>query len=132
MSTRKLRKPRDEAGFGLVEAMIALIMLAIGLMAITGLAMTVASQTRLAAWQTDQALAGQEALERIHRGGYAAAVSGVDTITLGGNTYFVTLTVTNPSARVKQVDAVVPGVGTLQARSFSTRLYQPRPLPGPP
>lgn len=123
---------RGEAGFGLIEAMIALVMLAIGLIAVAGLALTVAAQTRLAAWQTDQALVGQLVLERVHREGYAAATSGTETVSMGGNAYSVTLTVTNPSPRVKQVDALVSGVGTLDPKTFTTRLYQPRPLPPAP
>ena len=50
---------------------------------------------------------------------------------VGEHRYRIKLTVTDISARVKQVDAAVSGVGPLDSKTFSTRLYEPRQLPGP-
>jgi len=121
----------SEAGFGLVEALIAAIVLAIGLMAVAGLSMTTAGHERLARWQSDQAMAAQLALARAYQQDFDSVSSGSTDIDVGEHTYRVTLAVTDISARVKQVDAAVSGVGPLDSKTFSTRLYAPRQLPGP-
>ena len=120
---------RDEDGFGLVETLIALTILVIGLMAVSGLTMASADQAQIASWRSDQAAAGQLALEAAEQEGFDAVASGVDTITLGGHDYQVTVSVTDLSPRVRQVSATVAAVGDVQARTFTTRLNKPRPLP---
>lgn len=122
---------RSQDGFGLVEALIALTILVIGLTAVTGLTLASATQARIADWRGDQALAGQFALETMQRDGFAAATTRADTINVDGHDYVVALTVTTVSPRVKEVRADVAGVGHLGTRSYTTRLYRPRPLPDP-
>lgn len=120
-----------EAGFGLVEALIAAIILTFGLLAVAGLSMTTAGHERLARWQSDQAMAAQLALAQAHRQDFDSLSSGSTDIDVGEHTYRITLTVRDISARVKEVDAAVSGVGPLDSKTFSTRLYAPRPLPSP-
>lgn len=129
---RARRLAANDAGFGLVEALIAVTMLVIGLLAVSGLSLAAATQARVADWQADQAEAGQVAIEDVHLQGFAAAASGTDTVTIDGHDYVVTLTVTNLNGRVKDVQAQVAAVGSLPARTFTTRLYLPRALPAPP
>ncbi len=119
----------DERGFGLVEALIAVTILVVGLLAVSGLTLASATQVRLAKWQTEQTTAGQLVLEKVEREGFAAAADQTDTVTVDGHDYVVTVTVTNVSATVKDVSAQVAGVGSLSPRVIRTRLYQPRPLP---
>ena len=123
---------RGEEGFGLVETLIALTILVIGLLAVSGLTLASAAQARIADWKSEQATAGQLALETVQQEGFAAAVSGADTVTVDGHDYVVTLTVTEITTKVKEVEAEVAAVGSIPARTFRTRLYQPRPLPLPP
>lgn len=127
---RPVRKGQE--GFGLIELLIAITILAIGLMAVAGIALAVASQTRLATYQTDQALAAQEVLERMQAKGYASATDTTENLSFGNRSYTVTVTVTQPSSRVKEVAAQVSGIGPLNSRTFTTRLYQPRQLPAAP
>ena len=125
---------RNEAGIGLVEALIALVVLSIGVLAITGISLSVGAQSRNSTWRTDQALAAQQVLEGFHQRGYAAAASRTDTVTIGNRTYVVNCTVTNPAPRVRQVAATVTHAtrSDVMARTFTTRLYQPRQLPSGP
>ncbi len=74
-------------------------------------------------------MAGQLALEAVEQLGYGSAASTVDTVSLGGHDYAVTITVSTLSWRVKQVTAQVPAVGGLGARTFTTRLYRRSALP---
>lgn len=120
---------RSQDGFGLVEALIALTILVIGLVAVSGLSVASADQARIANWRSEQATAGQMALEDVQRAGWAGAASGSDTVTVSGHEYEVTYTVTDVTPRVREVVARVAAVGEVGAREFTTRVYRPRPLP---
>jgi Tfp pilus assembly protein PilV len=130
---RKVRRlATGDEGFGLVEALIAVTILVIGLLAVSGLSLAAATQARVADWQAEQAEAGQVAIESVQMSGFAAAASRTDTVTIDGHDYVVSITVTALNGRVKDVQAQVSAVGSLPARTFSTRLYLPRSLPAPP
>jgi Tfp pilus assembly protein PilV len=120
----------DERGFGLVEALIAVTMLVIGLIAVSGLSLTTAAQAQIADLRSDQMTAGQTAIEQLRRGGFDAASSGVDTLTSGGREFYVTRTVTEVNSLTKSVDVVIaPASGGLTSRSFSTVLHSARSIP---
>lgn len=123
---------RDQRGIGLIEVMVALILLAVGMMAVAGISLQVAAQNRWSSWQTDQTLAAQEVLERVQHEGYASAASGTDTVTIGQNTYTVNRSVTQVTNRVKQVQVTVVSPHGARSRTFTSRLYEPRQLPSPP
>ena len=123
---------RDTAGMGLIEVMVALILFAVGMLAVAGIGLQVAAQNRWSDWQTDETLAAQEILERVQRAGYAVATSGSDTVTVGHTTYSVTRTVTQLANRVRQVQVTVATSGNTRTRTFTSRLYEPRQLPAPP
>ncbi|MFW6088294.1 MAG: type IV pilus modification PilV family protein, partial [Gemmatimonadota bacterium] len=54
MSERLRATIRDEKGFGLVETMIAITILVIGLLAVSGLSLATAAQARIADLRSDQ------------------------------------------------------------------------------
>lgn len=121
---------RDEAGFGLVETMVALTILVVGLLAVSGLTLASASQARIADLRSDQAIAGQRAIEMKRQGGFAAAATSTDTVFAGGREFYVTTTVTSLNDRTKSLDVVVtPAAGGLPPRSYGSLLHLPRNLP---
>ena len=122
---------RDESGFGLVETMIALTILVIGLVAVSGLSLASADQARIANWRSQQAAAAQIVLEDVQIEGWGAAISGMDTVSVAGHDYPVKIDVSRVSSRVKQVTIGVAAVGDVGTRTYTTRLYKPRPLPDP-
>ena len=122
---------RDERGFGLVETMIAFTILVIGLLAVSGLTLASAAQARIADRRSDVATAGQIMIETLQLQGFDSAVNRVDTVSVGGKDYPVSLTVTSVSSRVRQVQAVVDGSGPAATRTFTARVYRPRSLPLP-
>ena len=134
MTLRAQMKTRldDESGFGLVETLIALTILVIGLVAVSGLSLASASQARIANWRSQQASVAQMVLEDVQSDGWSSAVSAVDTVTVAGHDYPVKVDVSNFSSRVKLVTIAVAGVGDVDAVVYRTRLYKPRPLPDPP
>lgn len=122
---------RREDGFGLVETLIAFTILVIGLLAVSGLTLAASTQARLADRWSDIATAGELTIENVQFMGYAAATDGTDTVSVGGRDYPVTLTVTDLSPRVREVQVVVDGAGPASRRTFTARVYRPRTLPPP-
>jgi hypothetical protein len=75
------------------------------------------------------ATAGQLTIETVQFRGYDSAINRTDTVSVGGQDYPVTLTVTRISGRVREVQAVVDGTGPAAVRTFTARVYRPRSLP---
>lgn len=117
-----------QGGFGIVETLVALTIAAFGMLAVAGLHVAVVQQQRIAAWRTGQTLAAQQVFEEMQRRGFNAA-SRSDTVTIGGVTYTVSSAVSSSSLRVRQVVSQVSGVGTIGARTFTTRIYRRRNYP---
>lgn len=127
------RRVSDQSGLGLIEVLIAMILLAVGMMAIAGISLQVAAQNTESTWQTDQALAAQLVMERLHRSGYASATTGTDTVSIGNRQYVVNRIVTSPAPRVKNVQlTVVSPLGRTANRVFVSRMYENRQLPAAP
>jgi len=124
------RSLSEERGFGITEALIAVTILVIGLLAVSGLTLATALQARTADLRSDQMITGQTAIETVRRAGFAAAASGVDTVSTGGRTFYVTRTVTTINDRTKLVNVdIAAASGGPVMRDFSTVLQAPRPLP---
>jgi len=119
----------NESGFGLVEMLVAITIAMIGLLSVAGLQLAVATQSRMAAWRTNQALAAQEVFERLNEAGYASVVTGSDSVTVNGRVYRVNLNVTTPANRVKRVQATVAPAGSMGPSTFVTRIHDRRPVP---
>jgi len=131
-ATRLKSRLQDESGFGLVETLIALTILVIGLVAVSGLSLASADQARIANWRSEQSAAAQIVLEDIQRNGWSAATSGSDTVSVSGHEYAVTIGVSDISPRVKQVTIAVAAAGDgVRTRTYTTHLYKPKPLPDP-
>lgn len=123
-------KISDERGFGLVEALIAVTILVIGLLAVSGLTLATAAQARIADLRSDQMITGQTVIEDMRRAGFASAVSGVDTVTTGNRVFYVTRTVTVANTRTKLINvSIAPATGGLTTRNFNTAIHDKRSLP---
>lgn len=132
--TRRLhRLLAEERGFGLVEAMMAITILVIGLLAVSGLSLATAAQARIADLRIDQMTAGQSAIEEIRRMDFDAVATRADTIKAGGRDFVVTSTVVDLTSRAKQVTVSVDaGMAGLPTRTFDTVIHDPRSLPTGP
>lgn len=121
----------SDAGFGLVEALIAFVILAVGLLAVAGIALSVAAQTRGAAATTAQSLAAQQVLEVTATAEYSAVSVGQQdtTVTVGNRTFTVTRTVEQPTPRTKRVIVEVPGSRDQSDETMITYLHQSTSLP---
>lgn len=126
--------PGGDAGFGLVEALIAFVILAVGLMAVAGIALSVAAQTRGAASTTARSLAGQQVLEVTASASYSSVPAGTKdtTITVGNRSFTVTRTVEQTSSTTKKVTVEVPDSEDQSTDTMVTYLAAPRGLPPAP
>ncbi len=122
----------DESGFGLVEALIALTILVIGLVAVSGLSVASADQAQIANWRMQQSSAARMIMEEVQTEGWWSATSRTDTATVAGYDFPVKVDVSSISSRVKQITIVVAAAGVVDTAVFRTRIYKPLPLPNPP
>lgn len=125
-------KLEDDSGFGLVEVLIALTILVIGLVAVSGLSLASADQALIANWRMQQSTAAQMVMEEIQTEGWWSAASRADTATVAGHDFPVKVDVSSVSSRVKQITIVVAAAGVVDTALFRTRIYKPLPLPNPP
>jgi type II secretory pathway pseudopilin PulG len=110
-----MRKPRaSEAGFTLIEAMTAIVILVFGLMAVTNLMIVAASSNQIANQTTGAAAVASQVMENLKAttwaslvpGGNIAADVGATAVDCGSSL----------AAGVYNCDQDVPGVGRIHVR----------------
>lgn len=121
--------PGRERGFGLVEALVALVILSVGLLAIAGIALAVSAQTRAGATTTAQVLAGQQVLEHMVQAGYGSVPTGDTTVRVGGRSFTVRRSIPARGRRWKELRVEVEGTGDREAETLVTRRHARRPVP---
>ena len=120
-----------EAGFGLVEVLVALTILTVGLVAVAGLTWGVARQTREAAIRTEQTFAARQVLEAMVDRGYEGLDVGASdtTLAVGGHSYTVRRTVEQEGTDLKRLSATVPATAGVRGRTYATLLSRDPELP---
>ena len=123
--------PPPNAGFGLVEVLVALTILAVGLLAVGGLVWGIARQAREAAIRTEQTLAARQVLDALKDRGYAELTPGTSdtTLVVGERHYTVRRTVSPEGTDLKRLSAAVSAAGGVPARTYATLLGRHRELP---
>ena len=134
MSKKCPRTTLAREGFSLVEVLVALVVLSVGVLAVTGMAASSVMLVRNGFNLTNSTLAAQQVLD-----GYLvlpfdsiALGSVADTITLGGQSYIVATTITDVSSTMSSGDANVlyqivvyagGGLNQKYAERFETFIY---------
>lgn len=121
-----------EGGFGLVEAIVAIVVFGIGTVAVAGLTLTAGTYANRAAVETDQTMVSNQLFSELRQEDFSAVASGTRTLTTGEHGYDVEVTVSQPSADVKTVLAVVSGVGPFPPDTFRTRIHRSGGYPSGP
>ncbi|WP_419858038.1 type IV pilus modification PilV family protein [Candidatus Palauibacter irciniicola] len=119
------------AGFSLVEVLLAIVVTSVGVLGAAGVVLGVGSQALRAAWETEHALAGRNAVESLVRAGHAAAASRTSAADIGGRRFDVSLDVTARSPRLKHARVTVSLPPAPEAE-LEIVLSRPRPLPAAP
>ena len=121
-STR--RRERGEAGFTLVEALVAIIVLVFGLMAVTNLMVVAASSNSVANQSTAAVTAATRVLDVIKATSFAS-------LTIGGNTWDTTTSAVDCNDANLRFDDwactdEIQGVGTVHTQWWITGTTDPR------
>lgn len=121
----------SEAGFGLVEALVALLVVAVGLLGVGGLALVASQHTNRGTARTGQELAAQRVLGGLLEQGYAGLSDEVGagawdtTVTVEGRDYTVTKEVQQTSFRVRRLVVEVEPTPFAESITRSTRIAEP-------
>lgn len=121
-----------QAGVTLLELLVAIVILAVGLLALAGMAGAVATQTRMGGNVTGQTAAAQEVLEDLQTMDFGDVSSGSRQVTVASYTYTVSYQVTQPRTNLKEVVAVVEGTRELPPDTLRTLVANregPAPIP---
>lgn len=121
----------NTAGFSLVEVLLAIVVTCVGVLGAAGVVLGIRSQALRAAWDTEHALAGRNAVESLVRAGYAAASSHTSVVDIGGRRFDVSRDVTARSSRLKHARVTVL-LAPAPAAELEIVLSRPRPLPAAP
>jgi Tfp pilus assembly protein PilV len=124
--------PGTEAGFGLVEALVAVVVFAIGVLSVAAVAVHAAQLSTKSAVATDQTLAASQVFALLRQQDFDAVTSGEETVQVGDHSYTVERDVVPLSSDTKQVVAVVSGVVTFPADTFETVLHRSTGYPSAP
>ncbi len=137
MTQKKHKGVSGQNGFTLIEVMLAILILAVGMMAMAMLQITAIRGGSFANQMTQASILGQDKIEEFKNTAYTSISGGNDTVT-GGNgvTYTRTWTVTesNPpgttgsaSSKMKTINLTVSWTGpqgNSHSVQFSTIVYQ--------
>ena len=101
---RRHARPSNR-GFTLVEVMVALVIMAVGALALTHLSLSVAVLMRQSGEQTELIAVAENRLEGIQARAYADIAPGIeiDTLSLSGARYEERITITAPNARMRKI-----------------------------
>lgn len=123
--------PCGEAGFGLAEAVVAIIVFGIGLLAVAGMTLSVAQQARASTYGTEQSMVSQELLEYHLDRGYSGLAAGTTdtTVALGNRTYDARIVVTDQGPRARHVEVTVSGFEDTDPTTVSSLVHKPRDIP---
>jgi len=119
-----------EAGFSLVEVVIALIILTVGVLGLAATTMYVVRQTTLSKISTERSAAVQDVLEELRATDYSLLASGSDsvgrfwvqwTVTTGNRTKLVEIVTTGPGLTSA---SGVPAIGPAVTDTFDYRIME--------
>ncbi len=118
----------------MVEVLVALVVLSVGILAVTKMAASSVAQVRMAFNVTNSTMAAQQVLDRYLVLPFDSVALGTqaDTVRLGSRDYYVVSTVTDVSAQMSTEDAdviyqivvyVAGGPSQGNAERFETFIY---------
>jgi len=117
-----------ESGFGIVEAIVAIVVLSVGLLGLAGLTLAAGRQADISSSRTARQLAAEQVLERLRDQGYdgladeTGAGPSDTTVSVAGRTLTVTTEVTQEAPGLRRIRVEVPESG----RSPGSTVYETR------
>ena len=99
-------KAASTGGFTLVEVMVALVILAVGALALTHLSLSITVLMKQSTAKTELIALAENRLESVQARAYSTIVPGVelDTVSVRGKPFVRRITITAPNARTRQIE----------------------------
>src|SRR6185369_4878320 len=118
----RIRDPKEDRGFTLIETCIAMVILMIAVCGVLPLGVYALKYNSAAAIRAGAVTAAQRKLEQLRAGSFTSCVSSSEVVTVGtvdSQTYTVDVTVTDVTTTLKNITITV----TPQGRSTSGGVY---------
>ena len=117
----------SDGGFTLVEVMVAIVILAMGALAVTHLSLSVAVLMQHSSAKTELITLAENRLEAVQAQSYDDIRAGVeeDTVSVRGKPYVRRVTVTEPNARMREIRVDVRS--ETESPSYSALTYVVEP-----
>ena len=130
MSARQPGRAKDATstgGFTLVEVMVALVILAVGALALTQLSLSIAVLMQQSTAKTELISLAENRLESVQARDYADILPGVetDTVSVRGKAFIRRITITAPNARTREI--VVDLHSSFDPLTYNTLTYVSAP-----
>ncbi|MFW6198589.1 MAG: type IV pilus modification PilV family protein [Acidobacteriota bacterium] len=125
------RRSSDASGFGLVEALVAIVVFTVGMLTVAGVALQVGQLTTRSAVGTHQTMAADQHFDLLREEDFDDVTAGTTTLEVGNHSYTVAREVTPLSTDTKEVVAVVSG-GPFAPDTFRTVLHRATGYPSSP
>lgn len=126
------KRTRREAGFSLIEVVVAIVILAIGILGLAGTTALSVRQVRASDMATTRAAALQSTLERLRAMEYDSIAAGVDTVGQYTNTWTSSddsrsklITVVSEGPGMQSVSGGMPVFALSVQDTFSYRIIRP-------
>jgi len=126
MRARRLPTPprayvEDRAGFTMVEVIIAIVILAVGVLGLAGTTGYIVRQVTLADLMTERAVAQQSVIEEVQAAPFASITSGADSV----GSFAVKWSSTVETIQSRLVTVVTVGPGLANAGSSPSPVFVP-------
>ena len=113
-------KIRAREGFTIVEVLIAIVILAVGMLALATTSIFATTQVKVADLKTEQSLAVQEAVEQLRAGPYASVVSRPFSNAVVAGSYRVWWGVNQLNPNLRRVNVFTQGPGYISGRGWTS------------
>ena len=111
---------RSQEGFTIVEVMIAIMILAVGMLALATTSIFATTQVKVADLKTEQSLAVQEAVEQLRAGPWASVTSLASGSAIDAGSYEVWWNVTSINTNLRRVDVFTRGPGYISGQWWTS------------
>ena len=110
---------RSNEGFTIVEVIIAIIILAVGMLALATTSIFATTQVKVADLKTEQSLAVQEAVEQLRAGPWTSVSNRASSAAIQAGSYRVWWRVTAINPNLRRVDVFTRGPGYISGQGWT-------------
>ena len=110
---------RSKDGFTIVEVLIAIVILAVGMLALATTSIFATTQVKIADMKTERSLAVQEVVEQLRAGPFTSVVNRAFSNGTTAGSYRVWWTVTPINGNLRRVDVFTRGPGYISGQGWT-------------